>query len=76
VEIKELYEDPYEFNSEFLCMFSYLAGNEHQINDMLVHVNEGMNIVEEMAELEEILIEHMFEYLEDNEEVVITRKDE
>jgi hypothetical protein len=76
VEIKALDEEPYDFNSNFLCMFSYLAGNEHQINDMFVHVNEGMKLVEEMVELEEFLIEHMFEDLEDNEEVVITREDE
>jgi hypothetical protein len=76
VEIKALDEEPYDFNFDFLCMFSNLASNEHQINDMIVHFSKGMKIIEEMVELEKYLIENMFIDLEDNEEVVITREDE
>jgi hypothetical protein len=70
-------EEPYIFYSDTLCMIAYLAGDEQQLDDVLMHVDEEMRLLEEMDEIERFLIEHVFIDLEDgglNEEVVHNKR--
>jgi hypothetical protein len=58
-------------------MFSDLGGEEQQLNDVLMHVDEEIRLLEEMDEIERFLVEHVFINLEDgglNEEVAIIRE--
>ena len=33
-------EEPYIFYFDILCMFAYFAGDEHQLDDVLMHIDK------------------------------------
>ena len=65
-------EEPCIFNSVFLFMFEYLAGDEQQLDDVFMHIDKEMKLLEKVANLEDFLIDHVFIDLGDNEETVVT----
>jgi hypothetical protein len=69
-----LIKEPYIFYSGTLCMFAYLAGEEKQLNDVLMHVDEEMRLLEEVAKIEILLVEHVFMDREDDETILCQKK--
>jgi hypothetical protein len=59
-------------NFEFLCMFADLVGDEQQLDNLFMHIDKEMNLLEKVVVLEEFFIEHVFVDLEYNEEIVVT----
>ena len=52
-------EDPCIFETDMLCMFSSLTGEEQRLDNVLMHVDEEVRLLEEMAETERYF-EHVF----------------
>jgi hypothetical protein len=67
-------EEPSIFYSDVLCMFADLIGDKQQLDDVLMNVDEEMRLIEEMDELEEFIVEHIFVDLEDNDETIVKRE--
>jgi hypothetical protein len=68
-------EEHYIFESNYLCMISYLVGDDHQLDNMFMHVDEERRCLGEMAELEIFLVEHVFMDLDDEKEISIEGED-
>jgi hypothetical protein len=51
-----------------------LAGEEQQLNDVLMHVDEEMRLLEEVAKIEILLVEHVFMDREDDETILCQKK--
>jgi hypothetical protein len=74
---KESNEEPYIFYFDTLCMIAYLAGDDKKFDDVIMHVDEEMRLLEEMDDIEIVLIEHVFidlGYGEFGKEANITRE--
>ena len=53
--IEALNEDPCIFETDMLCMFSGLTSDEQQLDNVLMHVDEEVRLLEEMDEKERYL---------------------
>jgi hypothetical protein len=49
-------EEPCIFNSDFLCMFADLAGDEQKLDDVFMHIDKEMKLLEKVVDLEEFLL--------------------
>lgn len=45
-------DEPCDFETDMLCMFSGLIGNEKQLDNVLMHVDEEVRLLEEIVEAE------------------------